>query len=240
MKNLRQNEERAKIAIAFMWISLGTAALVACAEIYQVIAINAFIENGFNVTDEIYSSLQSSDSFYIIMIVVNAIVYIGTAIVFIMWFRRAYWNMHKLTQGLRLTEGWASGAWFVPIYNLWAPYNIATDLFSKGEQLLINNGLTNPDNRRHQIKGYWWAFWIISRIVEGIGRQIEKNATFDAELLVTGKFVSILGGVFTILAAYLCVRMIMSYREMERLYPKIEDVSATADIDDSELLDSSL
>ena len=53
------------------------------------------------------------------------IIRLASIIVFIMWFRRAYNNLHKIgVPHLEFSEGWGAGAWFVPFINLARPYTI--------------------------------------------------------------------------------------------------------------------
>ena len=52
------------------------------------------------------------------------------AIFFIAWLRRAYANLRALgVESLRFGTGWAVGAWFVPILNLFRPVQIVNDVW---------------------------------------------------------------------------------------------------------------
>ncbi|MEU9165960.1 DUF4328 domain-containing protein [Streptomyces sp. NPDC048424] len=52
-------------------------------------------------------------------------------IVFIAWFHRMYRNAVALAPDrLRTGTGWAIGAWFVPLFNLWQPFRIALDMWA--------------------------------------------------------------------------------------------------------------
>ena len=63
--------------------------------------------------------------------------YLATGIVFIIWFRRAYRNLGSLGAAwLRFKPGWATGGWFVPIFNAVRPKEIANDIWR----------VSNPDN----------------------------------------------------------------------------------------------
>jgi Domain of unknown function (DUF4328) len=62
--------------------------------------------------------------------VVQLLLFGATAIVFILWFFRAYRNLGRLgINGLRWSERWAVGAWFVPLLNFVRPKSIANDIW---------------------------------------------------------------------------------------------------------------
>ncbi|MEV7446886.1 DUF4328 domain-containing protein [Streptomyces sp. NPDC091204] len=51
-------------------------------------------------------------------------------IVFIAWFHQMYRNAVALAPDrLRRGTGWAIGAWFLPLINLWRPFRIALDMW---------------------------------------------------------------------------------------------------------------
>lgn len=88
---------------------------------------------------------------------------IVAAVLFIMWFRRAYFNLNQFRfQWLYCSEGWAAGAWFVPIVNLFFPYRIMLDL-DKGYGL-IDEKSRDYANELSTLIGWWWGFWIVSRL----------------------------------------------------------------------------
>lgn len=56
------------------------------------------------------------------------LVYLGTVVAFLVWFRRAYRNLPALgAESLRFSSGWAVGAWFVPFLNLVRPKQLADE-----------------------------------------------------------------------------------------------------------------
>ena len=56
------------------------------------------------------------------------------AAVFIAWMHRAYRNLDVLDPGARrFDQGWAIGAWFVPVLMWWRPKQIINDIWRGGE-----------------------------------------------------------------------------------------------------------
>lgn len=237
MVKLKPNAQRAQLAMIFVWLSLGAMLITLIVVFYQLTLMNEVKSDGASM-DLLYR-VQTSDTLVTAINSIFALVYIGSWIAFISWYRRAYFNLHSLTKGLQLSEGWASGAWFVPIYNLWAPFNIGQDLFKHSERLLINGGLTKHKESRLQTLGLWWAFWIGAIVISAFksGLKPEADELFTIDEFINYCYAAIGSGVVFIVAGIFAIKMIKQYREMENLLPQLSDVSG-AYSDDSDLLDS--
>jgi len=55
--------------------------------------------------------------------------FIAAGGVFIWWFRRAYGNLPALGVPQKYSPGWAVGAWFVPILNLFRPWKMTEEIW---------------------------------------------------------------------------------------------------------------
>ena len=58
-------------------------------------------------------------------------VYIICIVRFIKWFRSAYFNIEAAGLNIDKSESTAAWSWFVPIYNLFAPYQIMKEVWLK-------------------------------------------------------------------------------------------------------------
>lgn len=83
----------------------------------------------------------------------NWIITIATIFFFIRWFRRAYFNLYLL-DGVRLsrTEGWAAGAWFVPLLNLYLPFFIFREIWMQTQRNI-------PEKTAPVSPGILWVWW---------------------------------------------------------------------------------
>jgi hypothetical protein len=83
-----------------------------------------------------------------------------TGVVFIVWFYRARRNAEGFNDDVqRRGPGWAIGAWFVPIFNLWAPYQIATDTLLASDLPL---GSRAWQRHSYAVLQAWWGCWLLS------------------------------------------------------------------------------
>lgn len=101
-------------------------------------------------------------------LVVGTVVVLLSSLAFLPWFHRAYRNLQRAGGGLRFTTGWAIGAWFVPILNLWRPKQIANDIWRGGS---LDAGL--GDTQWHQrpvsaLVHWWWAVYLTWAVLGGI------------------------------------------------------------------------
>jgi hypothetical protein len=85
-------------------------------------------------------------------------VYFGVAFVFAVWTYRVNTNIHALgSNNLRFTPGWAVGWYFIPVANLWMPYQVMRELW-----LASNNPAGWQAKPTGKLLRWWWASWLAS------------------------------------------------------------------------------
>lgn len=237
MIKLKKNSQRgsnAKIALTVVLFSL---VLVLVGEIFSLKVFSDLKAGVINM-----NQIEIHDIIVPITGLIYLVTYIIAIVLFIMWFRRAYYNLHQIyTRGLKHTEGWAAGAWFVPIMNLYAPYQIAKDLFTKSREVLDKNELIETNQFKSNSIGVWWTLWISASILGRIDYYMQKDLVNNLDL--TGAYMSIVVSVVSIIACIMCIRVIKEYMAMEEILPNIGDGNVRLEgdfISDSELLDDTL
>jgi hypothetical protein len=67
--------------------------------------------------------VEASDDWVATVVVLWLVSWLVAVIVWLIWQHRAHRRLRQLgTQGLQFTPGWGVGWWFIPIANLWKPY----------------------------------------------------------------------------------------------------------------------
>ena len=169
------------------------------------------VQNGQENPD--MSLIETSDMLRSTITVANLLLVILSIVFFIMWFRRAYYNLHLLPwNNARHTEGWAAGSWFVPIINLWWPYQIMMDIWN-GTQNTLRERLGDP--RPAAIVGWWWALHLITSFYDNIAARIGWNSD-DVDSLITSTKMDIIGEVLSIPAILITIVMIQRTNVFER------------------------
>lgn len=215
MANLRPNAQRAKNAILLLWIVVG---------IYGVSLVSSYLqydllssaERGEEVSE---AAAESNDLREMVVGLLFLIAYILCAIFFIQWFRRAYYNLHQCVSGLNDSEGWAAGAWFVPILNLFKPYRIMKELYWRTASLLRQHQLPHPARPTNMV-GWWWALWVIGLFADRISMRMGLRAESLDELIhaTVSDMVCIVIGIPT---AILAIQVIKGYAAMEPLLAQL-------------------
>jgi len=234
MINLRPNEKRAKTAITLIWIVFAFEMASLVSSILQYYFLKS-VENGEILTIE---AATANDRRQIIIGLATTAVFIVSAVTFIQWFRRAYFNMHLLRgKHLQHAEGWASGAWFVPIMSLFRPYGIMKEIYENAEELLYKEKLIEVEDRRFQTIGAWWTLWVITNILSSALNRIEAKAD-SLETLTYTTIGHIAGSILFIPLTLLAVKVIKNYVEMEKLLPELQEAGTLSTTTSTDLLDS--
>ena len=145
---------------AYVEVALLTLAVVAVAVAFAVemnhFAVLTDLDAGVAVAR---ADVDRADELARSAELVRLLVLIAAATAFLLWFARAYRNLERLgVAGLRHAQGWALGAWFVPVVNLFKPKQVADDIWRASEPQLRAERW--HDRAVSPWLHWWWAFWI--------------------------------------------------------------------------------
>ncbi len=217
MEDLRPNDLRASRAITWLWISIVVHGFSIIADLFYYANLKAIKEYG-NIHS---SSLESVGVLLFVVGIAIFIVGIISAITFIEWFRRAYFNLHVLVHNLSHTEGWAAGSWFVPLINLYRPYQIMEELYVETENFLKNNDEQYTPQTSTRFLGWWWMTFLLSNILSYISLRVVSNA-HSIGALVASNVLSLMSAFIGIPSLLLGIRIIKDYRNLEDYLMTVE------------------
>jgi hypothetical protein len=226
---LNNNEGRAKTAKAFMIVQFVFSLILLLGSI-QLISLLRGVETGNFDYDDLLLKSQILGGLSILFF----ITYIPTIVFFIMWFRRAYYNLHQFPDAFPdHAEGWAAGAWFVPFLNLVRPFTIMKEIWQGTQRFSKSN---NPEQGT-TILGLWWVFFLVGNIVENVGSKIAMAGDESIEDIIIGQQFAIAGTLFHIPAYILIIIIINRMAKFEKeLYINCNEVDITEHlIDDSKM-----
>ena len=160
---------RAKAVRILLWISVALALAAAVSDLFELELLGR-IESGEFVSD---SEADANDIRQGVIALVELAFFVATAVVFLMWFSRAYRNVERLgARPLRFSGGWAIGAWFVPFLNLWRPKQIANDIWRGSDPALprpAGPGAWRDGAIPGLLFGVWRFLWLFSGVTSGPG-----------------------------------------------------------------------
>lgn len=217
MQELKPNEQRSQNAILLIWIALAMNCISLISSYFQYDLLQTAANGGEISTEYATSNDNREQAIGIIQIIVFAV----SAITFIQWFRRAYFNLHLRVNHLSHSEGWAAGCWFVPIVNLFRPYQIMKELFQATHFFLKRNEMHTREHLSTSSLGLWWTFWIIDRIFgQFVFKYSMKADTIDE--LTTSTIAQLISNGIGIILAIITINIITEYSKLELVMYKVK------------------
>jgi hypothetical protein len=216
MENLRPNKKRANTAIIFIWIIFGIEILSLFSSFLQYMLLNDASTGKF-ISEE---SANLNDLREKIIGFTHVIIFIISGIIFIRWFRRAYYNLHLVVDKLNHSEGWAAGFWFIPIANMYRPFQIMKELFGETINYLRKNNIESNIPSLKPIN-WWWSLWIINEILGRIIFQYSRRAETIDELIFSTKL-DMVGCLIGLPLCIITVSVIKNYSLLEDKLIKID------------------
>lgn len=219
MKPLKPNAGRAKTAIVLLWIVMALDLIDAIFGYmkYQLLQTVAY-EDSLNEEE-----VSISDVLDALLGLLYLVVFIISIVVFIRWFRRAYYNLHLKTEYLKYSEGWAAGAWFVPVLSLFRPYEIMKELYVETDRILVERSENYNSKNNNTVIGFWWALWIISSF---IGNFIFRSSLDDQTIndMINDAQVNIVLSLIGIPLGLLAIKLVKDYSEMETRLTELKEM----------------
>ena len=116
---------------------------------------------------------------------VQFLVFVPTAIVFSIWFVRAFANVvHMQVKGLNWSLGWTIGAFFIPIANLFMPYMIAQEIWRASHHDF------DPERPRawknesgSPLVFLWWLAWVLGLCLTALAIAMDPENNPEPEFL---------------------------------------------------------
>lgn len=206
MNNLRPNKQRANIAMLLLWIVVGLEVAMLLSQLSQYELLKQ-IKNGIYVSDmEVAEADRRHD--FIVMTYLMALTI--SAITFISWFRRAYYNI-SLKGKMNYDDRWAIWGWLLPIACWFIPYGMMRELHNKTALILRNNNISIGSN----VLGWWWACWVIGSVLGYYIHNAFENAD-NIDKLLGVYIIEICSYIVQIIAGVLAVKVIRDYSSMEK------------------------
>jgi hypothetical protein len=111
--------------------------------------------------------------------IVSLIAFIVSALLIMQWIYRANSNVRVLgAQNLSYTPAWSIAYYFIPIFNLWKPYQAMKQIW-----MASKNPLDWRSVKASSILPIWWALWLVSNLLNQSIFRMSAEATELPELM---------------------------------------------------------
>ena len=185
-----------------LWIHLGTVLLVLLGDLGQLM-----ITSTGTITVE---AAETNDARQGVIGLLYTVVYIATTIVFGRWIYLANVNCRGFgAASMQFTPGWAVGSYFVPILNLFRPYQAMKEIWQAS---------SNPRHWHTEkapgILPTWWTLWLVSNL---FGQIIFRTsmAADTAEELHRVTVISMMGSLVDIALVLVAIALVSKITAMQ-------------------------
>ena len=235
---LIDNSNRARNILIIFWIYflIGILMLISSFMDYQLYS-NAVTEYYYDENEFVPGEIrQALVAFLQLSIMLFSIIF------FLMWFYRAYSNLHKTSKTpLEYNKNMAIWAFFIPILNLYRPFKIAHEIAVEGRLLVNSLRGSIGDQFPGWIIGLWWGAYLINNIVDNIAGRMMNNAGTNEQFANTAS-VYIFSNIINLLAILMTIYMIrMISKDEQFLSENIEfDQLGMETKDDNEVVEEEM
>jgi hypothetical protein len=192
-------ERRGKLAAYAIWAVMILAAVAALGEGLE-----------FNGTLD-FEAIEPSalTGLFAIGYVLFFLAFLASVVVISLWIHRAHANLFAAgIEYLDFTPGWSIGWFFVPIANLWLPFQAMRELWH------ASHGARDTFTARAPgIMTAWWTAWIVGNILDNASVRMAWSE--NPELVHYGLAVGAVGSVLTIVAAWFLLQIVARVTEAQ-------------------------
>ncbi len=205
---LKDNSGRAKTVVTSFYVFIPVTLLAIALGIYNY---QNYGDYALGTDDNIIIMLQGLVGLG--QVVINIVL----IVVFINWFRRAYANLHRMGIGyLSHTDLHAAWCWFVPILNLFRPYQIMSEIWSETQHQVKKLNDAFQVNTTNGFIGAWWALYLISRFVSNYATR-KSFQSYSIEDLENSALLTIISDLLHLISAILALMVVKKISGMESL-----------------------
>jgi len=198
-EGLAKLEARTRAVAILVWLVVVAAALAGVGQVLELQGTLDFVAGTGPLIDA-----------FALVYVAYSVLFIASVVAVCMWIHRAHANLHEAgVDGLEYTPGWAVGWFFIPIANLFKPYQAMRELWNAS-----HGAHDSFDPSAPGLLKLWWAAWLIGNICENISTRIYLMSE-NPDMFVANAF-GVTGSVLTIVAALLLLAIVRGVYRAQR------------------------
>ncbi|HJQ25613.1 MAG TPA: DUF4328 domain-containing protein [Blastocatellia bacterium] len=201
---------RAYLAIGFLAANIVTHLAAAASKVMQIDLLYKMIERLGDVTP---AQVQANDVREAIVQLIVFVNLVAAGIVFLVWTYAAYKNLRALGANPDTSPGWAVGYFFIPIANLFRPFQVFQEMWRESDPETVAAGGGRPmhafieDSSKSLLIIVWWGLWLLSNIIPLIAVGYRGSAQLLNDF-INASWISMVSDLVTILAAIACIMVI--------------------------------
>lgn len=107
------------------------------------------------------------------------------------------------SEGMRFSPGWTVGYFFIPIINLFRPYQAVTEIVKASDPDVAVDSQYGWRESSSAITGWWWAAWLIGWTTKNVSIRLSRRQSLEDWIVAEQVF--IFSGCLLIIAAILAI-----------------------------------
>lgn len=198
---------RAGWIVGLLMVAIAVDVLAAGSDYMEIAFLNRAM-SGAAISEE---AAVMNDRRQALVGIVTLCIIVACAVAFLMWFHRVHRNLPALgAVNIKYSPRWAVGGFFVPILNLYRPYQVMKEVWAGSDKQVVGDGAIDVGKPSGSaLVGWWWAFWILSGIIGQLSGRMYFRAESAMEY-VAADYSSIVSSGFSIIAALLAIQVVRS------------------------------
>ncbi len=212
---------RAVVTIAMLLACVGVAGFSAVSDVMQIGLLERIVAGDPNAV----AAADANDMRVSLLGIVQVVMLVVTGVCFLTWIHRAHRNLPALgADGLKFTPGWSVGWWFIPVANLWKPFQAVQEVWWGSDP---DRDEPNVHDWRHHAGsgplGWWWAAWIANNLADRVVAGAFADAHTPQEF-ITGSYAMLGSHALDVVAAGLAIVIVLGIdRRQEQRLRAIDD-----------------
>lgn len=216
---LKDPERLLRPARLFVILFLGISIVSGGSHAMQLLFLERLEANRFSSDAELQTAADANDTRQVVVSVIDIAIFTLTYILVGRWIYFSSKNVRAFgAVGLTIRPGWAVGWYFIPIANLWKPYQAMKELWQASSE---------PSDWARQrppsLLPTWWSLWIAMNINAQVLGRLSANAVSIADF----KTAAVVGITNAALKTALCVVFLKLIGQITRLQIETQEHKTT-------------
>lgn len=210
----KTGRQLALIVIVLLGANIAISVLAIFLDRGQLDLIGRIEAGGYYTLEEV----ERNDNLMSLTGLLQFSVFAMTAVFFLVWLHRVSMNLRGFDiEGLRYKPGWTVGWWFIPIFNLFRPYQAVSEAWRASLPPCDpeDTGFSWRLTRKTPLLPLWWGLWIVSSIIDSIVARVMYRAETPEEIIDATRMMFI-SDTLDIAPAVLLILLIRSINQRQR------------------------
>lgn len=178
MGNYRDPAPLARSVILWIWIWLGLQLATGLASLYQI-SVLAYLPTDLPLTlTQSGPGMEIPDMVLAVAALPAFIAFLVSGFLILKWIYRTNANAQTLAQGMNVGPGWNVGWFFIPLANLWKPFQGVRETWQVSQGEPVWQDVPVPSLMR-----WWWGFWLVSNFLANISLRLSLRGSTAGEAL---------------------------------------------------------